>query len=214
MYGPGLIGASLYGFLNYSAMGMFGFFSLGITGWITQKHKFYLGLCILLLILAASIDFFQKFSTMKIAIALTLPVLAGACSFFYFKQSQMLTKKVNLTATQILSFRFYLTIMMITVFLPHNNFTNYLNKSNMLYLILLSFLSLIIPLYFLQKALEKITAEQNAIIISLSPILTGILEEIIFKNFDFYYIVIYLSYSFILAFSYLISKYNTVQNKH
>lgn len=206
MIGPGLIGASLFSFLNYASMGMFGFLSLGIGNANKDRLKLYFGLSVLLLMFIVMIADLRGSFSIKVMLGFFLPILGGACSFIYFKQSQALSKVAQFSATQVLAVRFYLTIIVLCIIVPPHSFSIYFTINNLGQLFILALLSLIVPLYFLQKALEKITSEQNAIIISLCPVMTAILQELVFKNVDLKFIIIYLLYSMIVAFSYVVNK--------
>lgn len=167
--------------------------------------KLLCGIALFFVIIAAILLTFSSFST-AVLLGVLVAFLGGTSSFVYFKQSQALIKKVPLSSTQILAVRFYLSIIVIFIFMPKQDFVKYLTLYNSFYLILLAFLSLIIPLYFQQKALERISSEQNAIIMSLTPVVTAFIEEAIFKNVDFQFLAVYILYTLIIAASYLFNR--------
>jgi hypothetical protein len=206
MIAPGLIGASLTNFLYFSWLGMLGFLSLSFQDWQKNHTKFYFALCFLSLIILNICFEIQHTFSKEVICGILLSFIGGTSSFVYFKQSQALAKNTSFSATQILAVRFYLTIIVLSVILPKGSFALYFTLNNLMSLILLAFLSLIIPLYLSQKALEKITAEQHAIINSLCPVITGILQEIIFKDLKMEQMIIYILYSVTIAGSYFISK--------
>jgi drug/metabolite transporter (DMT)-like permease len=207
MIGPGKIGASSFNFLYFAWLGTLGFVSLSFQDWKKNRMKFYFGLSILLLIVANIFLELQESFTSDTGLGIFLALAGGTSSFVYFKASQAFTKKTHLSATQILSVRFYLSIIVLFIILPKHNVSEYLSLNNSLSLVLLAFCSLIIPLYFSQKALEKITSEQHAIINSLCPAVTGVLQEIIFNDLKVEQMVIYLLYSGVIGFSYLMSRF-------
>ena len=208
MISPGLIGASLFNFVYYAWLGALGFLSLSFQDWNKNKIKFYFALCLLALV-AINIFFVldHNFSR-NIILGILLSLIGGISSFVYFKQSQALIKAMRFSATQILAVRFYLTIIVLLIILPKHNIVHYFTLSNLVSLIVLAALSLIIPLYFSQKALEHISSEQHAIINSLCPILTGIIQEVTFKDLAVEQIIIYVVYSLIMAGVYFINRYS------
>lgn len=208
MIGPGKIGASLFNFIYFAWLGMLGFMMLSLKNWQEYRIKFYFGLCLLLLIVANV--FFELHSSFSYdaLYGIVMALLGGTASFIYFKQSQALAKNANLTATQVLAVRFYLAIIILSLIVPKNQIHDYLTLSNSFSLVLLAFFSLIIPLYFSQKALEKITSEQHAIINSSCPIVTGILQQIVFNDIKSEQMVIYFLYTLAIACFYFISKYS------
>jgi hypothetical protein len=208
MIGPGEIGASLFNFIYFAWLGMLGFMLLSFQDWKKNRTKFYFGLCLFLLIVANVLFELQASFSYKSIYGISLALIGGTFSFIYFKQSQSLANKAQLAATQVLAVRFYLAIVVLMSILPKHDLVNYFTISNSFNLVLLAFVSLIIPLYFSQKALEKITSEQHAIINSLCPIVTGILQEIFFKDLRVDQMAVYFLYAFAISCFYFINEYN------
>jgi len=208
MIGPGIIGASSFNFLYFSWLGMLGFISLSAKDWQKNYSNFYFSICLIILIFANIFVEFQKSFANEAIIGILLAIMGGTSSFVYFKISQAFAKKTHLSATQILAVRFYLAIFVLIIFIPKHNISDHFTLNSTLSLALLAFCSLIIPLYFSQKALEKITSEQHAIINSLCPAITGILQEIFFRDIRIEQIAIYLIYSISIAIFHFANKYN------
>lgn len=110
---------------------------------------------------------------------------------------------MNLPATQILAVRFYLTIPVAFFLIPPHSFVNHFTVNDLGSVTLLAFVSMIIPLYFSQKALEVISSELNAIIMSLCPALSGALQEILFHDVKLEEGIIYIVYALVLSVFYL-----------
>lgn len=208
MIGPGVLGASLFNFIYFAWLGMLGFISLSLQNWPENRNKVYFGIC--LLILNSINVFFELRSALSYSVicGIVLSLAGGTASFVYFKQSQALAKKAHLSATQVLAVRFYLSILAILIFLPKHHIAHYFTWINLINFIVLAFFSLIIPLYFSQKALEKITSEQHAIINSLCPLITGIVQEMIFNDVKKEQMVIYFAYFLAILSFYYINKYS------
>jgi len=206
MIGPGKIGASFFNFIYFSWLGTLGFLSLGLQNGI-HKRQFYFAACLFALILTNIFLELNNSFSLSALTGIALALIGGTSSFIYFRKSQSLAKNANLSATQVLAVRFYLSIVMIFIFLPKHLLNEHLTPINSLNLMLLAFFSLIIPLYFSQKALEKITPEQHAIINSLCPLITGVLQEITFNDLRNDQLIIYLLYSMLIASFYFINQY-------
>ena len=97
--------------------------------------------------------------------------------------------------------------------LPKTQLHIFLTTKNLLEVAVLAILTMIVPLFFQQKALEKITVEQNSIIMSLTPIVTGLLQELVFKNLSLIYIVIYLTYAALVFLSYILKNRKPLEMK-
>lgn len=208
MIGPGQIGASLFNFIYFAWLGMLGFIMLSLKDWKEYYTKFYFGLSLfLLIVINVFLELHSSFSY-KTLCGIFLALLGGTFSFIYFKQSQTLAKNAHLSATQVLAVRFYLSVFVLLLILPKHSIQNYVTLTNLIYLFLLAVFSLIIPLYFSQKALEKITSEQHAIINSLCPIVTGILQKIVFNDIKTNQMAVYVLYTLAIISFYFITKYN------
>ena len=203
--GPGLIGASLYIFLYFTWLGMLGFFSLCYIDWKKNEVKFYFGLATVILISLTIWSELRMHLSHTMILGILLSFIGGTSAFVYFKQSQLIMKRAQLSATQILAVRFYLTIIVALILIPHGTFSLDFTGVNLLEITVLAILALIAPLFFQQKALEKITAEQNAIIMSLTPAVTACIQELIFKNVSTWHIFIYGSYTFLVLLSYVVN---------
>jgi len=208
MVGPGKIGASLFNFIYFAWLGMLGFLMLSFKNWEKYRIKFYFGICLFILIIANVLLELHSSFSYDALYGIAMALLGGTASFIYFKQSQNLAKKANLSATQVLAVRFYLSIIILVFIIPKHSIENYLTLSNSISLILLTLFSLIIPLYFSQKALEKITSEQHAIINSSCPIITGIIQEILFNDLKSEQMIIYFLYMLSISCFYFINKYS------
>lgn len=201
MYGPELVGASLFNFLFFGCIGILGFSSTFLKTYKESKSLLYIVLGILILIASAIYIELHILLNVHNLLGIFLPLFGGIVSFIYFKQSQLLMKKTQLSATQILAVRFYFTIIISFATIPGEHFYPYLTIKNLSEIIVFAFLTMIIQLYFVQKALEKISTEKNSIIISLTPGITGLFQEAVFGNVTWPYIIIYFLYVFLIVLS-------------
>lgn len=200
---PGLIGASMSNFLYFAWQGMIGLLILGTN----NRLKLYMGIFIGLLIIFTMMNNLYPYSKTVLE-GMLLAILGGTTGYVYCRQSQALVKKIPLKPTQILSFRFYLTIFALYTTLPKGSFIFYSSWKNYAELLLLAVLGLIVPLFFQQKALEKISSEQNAIIVSLCPVIIAFFQEIVFRDVNFRYLIIYLLYTCAIALPYIAANLN------
>ena len=203
MSAPGMIGAAVYNFIYFSWLGALGFFFLGFSNKRANWRAIITGLALVILIIILLIDYLDTHtysSTQMLGVALSL--IGGTTSFIYFKQSQLLTSRTNLSATQILATRYYLTIIAMIAITPFHGVSHNLTIYNSFLLVLLAIISLIAPLYCIQKALDHVSPERNAIYVSLTPIVTAFLQEAVFHNVNFDYLIIYILYAIVMGVSY------------
>lgn len=206
--GPGLLGAASFRFCYFSWLGVIGFSS----AFLGQKHAktqnlISAALTIILILILVYTQLYEHLSQSTLA-GFVLAFIGGTTTFVYFKQSKILLKRTKLSSSQILSVRFYLCIIVFLPLLFVNHASQYLNIENISLLFLSATLSLIIPLYCVQKALTQISSEQNAIIISSAPLLTAFIQELVFSKIPAGYLLIYIAYSLILGVNYYLKHKN------
>ncbi len=207
---PGLIGASLYTFIYFAWLGTLGFFSFYLIDKIKSRIKCYFGIATLLLIIAAIFDKIIINDSLQVLLGIVLSIIGGTTMFVYFKQSQAIMRRAQLSATQILAVRFYLTVSLAFSFIPRGSFALHFTPIKLFEIAILATLNLIIPLFFQQKALEKITAEQNAIFVSLTPAFTGLIQWLIFREVTLHQFIFYMSYACVIIGSYFAPRYNNI----
>lgn len=201
MNAPGLIGAALYNFIYFTWLGALGFLFLSFS----QKHgtlkHLCAGICSLFLIAILLTDFFYQHGvSLKELLGIFLSIVGGTTSFIYFKQTQALTQRTSLSASQVLATRYFLTIFLMIALLPLHHQNVPLSFTTICWLVVLAFISLIAPLYCIQKALEKISSEHNAIYVSLTPIVTALIQEVVFHDVNFHYLIVYGLYTLMMVF--------------
>lgn len=205
MTGPGLIGASSYQFAYFSWLGALGFLSKAIQSSEHRPVNLIAGIGTIFLITVTMLSLIlQNHITIWFAVGLLMPLVGGTSSFIYFKQTQLFTQRINLKPTQVLAVRFYLAIICLIIIAPLVTPTEVITLKNFGWLTLLAFASLIAPLYCVQKALSLISSEQNAIILSLTPINTAFLQELVFRDVEWSHLAIYLLYSLLLFTTYVL----------
>jgi hypothetical protein len=199
IFGPGLIGASFFNFIYFALLGILGFLFTSLKDFNKNKNKFYLGVTISLLLAFSIIFFLTKNFDLNKVIGILLALLGGVGSFVYFKQSQIFMRKTNFSASQVLAVRFYLAIFLLSFLSPFRQTITTLHFNQWLDLLMLTLATFIIPLYFSQKALEKISAETHAIINSFCPLITGVFQWVFFRDLAVFNIIIYFLYAFLIS---------------
>lgn len=100
-----------------------------------------------------------------------LGAIAGGAFYSYIANSAKLSMLGGLNSLQVLSTRFWLLWLIAFILVPKVNlWSNIYNNLNLL--VPISFASLIIPIYFNQRAIQKLGAELTAVFIGLVPPVT------------------------------------------
>jgi len=140
--------------------------------------------------------FDQKLYWMSLALT-ALSSLSAAAYFIWSKRAQ---DKLSLNPTQILSIRFYLLVTVSAVcillqshFSMTGGFVHFYGK-----IILLSLLTSIIPLFFLQKSIQKIGAVKTSFFMPMTPIFTFLLVMLTHGKINFSTILVLLLLTLLL----------------
>lgn len=138
---------------------------------------------------------------------LSLAIISGVFSAIYIHYSQKLQKKFNFITLDFLCIRFYFVIVISFYFLSvsgnHITVNSILNK--WYDFIFVSILTVIIPLYSLQKAILKLGSLQVSYLITFTPIVAYLLQ--IFTGFQFNIIIFG---TILIMSSLLIQYYRTI----
>lgn len=173
IYGPTLISPSLFILLGFSLSCLLGIF----FNYLKEK-KWYLlvsGLGILIFSSWITIDYLNHFISNHVFVGMGLGLLSGLFFFIYSKQSHQLSNTSQLTTTQILAVRFWLTLLLCALLLPTSPL-HYLDIHSWMYILLICIVSLILPIFLLLKGILKIGAEKSSIICGLIPAITYVVQ--------------------------------------
>jgi hypothetical protein len=138
-----------------------------------------------------------------------LGIIGGIFSYLYRRQSYIFSQKTGLKATQVLAIRFY-GVLLITGFLTSHDWLQ-VNLRILLSMLLLSFIVFIIPIFFNQKGITQIGAEQHSIISATCPAFTYLVEAIHKGNWSNSILLIGLIASFLLMLPYFYNYLRTLR---
>jgi hypothetical protein len=206
IYAPPMIDAPQYVFIFFSTGGILGTLAL-LTQRATRNIALLvstLGICTLLiyeLYLALFIE-----ATPRIILGTLLTVIGGIMSFLCATVSAEFMKKASLSATQSLSVRFYMTLLICLIMVAFSGPLPTLSYSDGTMILAITFVSLIIPLYLVQKAIENVGPVVNSIIISTTPLATALLESAYKQHLDWNDIERYALYSFFASIPFIYAR--------
>lgn len=203
-YGPAYLGASTYIFLFFSLLGIIGMASLIAKNPKTSHWLDYLSLVgVSLVVIAFIIYLFLQGMTIKKWIGLVLGFIGPIGSYFYAKQNLAFIKLTHLKGSQVLAVRVILPFLISLGLLVIDHSASGGFKENALPVFFISILSLILPVYLYQKALEQLGVQKNAIIASTVPFVTALIESVYFHHVDWPNMVVCSLYTFFTLLSYL-----------
>lgn len=205
-YAPSIIGASLYTFIFFAMMGILGKSAL----YRKDQHKKIISLLSLiglgtLLSAVILVSLYLNFSWQEIE-GISISLFGSYMGFLYSRQSAQFAKKAVMTASGILAVRFYLAIPISFALLPMHS--EIALGTHPFLITAIGVFCLILPAYLSQKGIEKAGADTNAMIISVTPFFTGILQYLYFKNIAWQYFVIYSLYVVIIAMPMCVKLFN------
>ncbi|MED7788450.1 hypothetical protein [Francisella sp. 19X1-34] len=141
---------------------------------------------ILIVVIIFFIEFYNQIHIVEGGV---ISLIGGTATYFYFKESETLNKKYNFSSLDVLCIRFYLLVIisMVFVFLDSNVI---FNIEQIPYMIILSILTLILPLYLAQIGISKIGAMNHSFFITFMPFLTFISEDLVFHNLSWQVLIL------------------------
>lgn len=195
-YVPPMIGASLYTFIFFSLLGCLGKGMLYLKSPQKTKISLYSLIGLSGLLVTVILISLYLYPTQQEVEGIGLSIFGSIMGFIYAKQSAQFATKTHLSASSVLAVRFYLTIPISFVLLPAQDHLLF-GSAHPIFVIAVAIFCLIVPAYFSQKGIEKAGPEMNAVIISVTPFFTAILQSLYFKNIAWPYFVIYSTYVFV-----------------
>ena len=202
--------ATVYGIVYAgAAVFIFVFFAtIGLSAYLveyTQQYKkrllFSIVLIIILLIIMTALHVHPPRASAKLK-GILLGILGGAVGYYYLRLSGRLMQKTKMRATQVLAIRFYLTIILGYFLIPADAITD-LTINNIGFIFVIICFNLIIPLYFMQKAVGAVGSEFTALLISCTPLMTAVMETLILQKVPRFDFIIYLVYALIVGIPYI-----------
>lgn len=164
------------------------FISLAILGFIRLflKKKNYVDLySISLLIISLAFLYYSYTGRagLDLNLGIILGVLAGIAFFIYIVSSIKFAHKQNLATLQILACRFWILFIGSCIYTPWQELAQ-LSGYDLVLLIIASFTTLIIPVYFNQQAINKLGAARTSIVTGLVPPVTFVFYSVFNHSFN------------------------------
>lgn len=138
-----------------------------------------IGLLALSLILLGCI--YETGSKKSLILGVVYGFISGACFYVYIVASTELTGKRGMTSIQILALRFWALFIGAAVFLP--NGSTWIILDNIKKLSSLSVCSAVIPIFFSQRAIDKLGPAIASILFCFVPPLTYVFYAFVDKKF-------------------------------
>ena len=199
-YSVYFVGPFSYLFIFFSTAAVFGFFFKLNESELLRWPRL-ISLVTIILIIVGYILYVENHSRENYIFGDILALLSGSMSYAYSKSSFVFSKKTHLTATQILSVRFFALLIfgvLLCLFAPQTAIR--FDLDIIWRVILLAALAFILPLYFFQKAILKIGPEGQTIFNALTPAVTYLLVFILQKEFHFFQFLTSIFLAFMLVF--------------
>ncbi|MFN8771053.1 MAG: EamA family transporter [Neisseriaceae bacterium] len=176
----------------FIAMGTI-FITLAILGFInlfktTHKVSYLFSICILFFCMVLLAVFYNIVNYSHKYLGISFGILAGISFYFYIVYSNKLSKKANMNPIQILSLRFWALFIGSIFFLPDS--TMFIIRCKFIELVTISIFSLVIPIFFNQRALQKLGPDRASVFFCLVPPTTYIFYSIFNNTFIFINILI------------------------
>ncbi len=171
------LGASVYNIFYFSITAILA----SVLG-LDKKKSLHILLLFLVLVLGA---FILKLSIMGVAISF----LGGIAGFCYRKVSFALSKKADLTSSQVLSVRFWALWCVLLFVAPITYIPHYLDMHAFSLILLVAFLSFILQNWLNQQGLIKAGVKKSTLILSWTPLATLACQFIVQRDLHLNWLV-------------------------
>lgn len=205
IYSPIYLGASLYTFIFFAISGILGTAARYHQGTHRSIHFLISMIGLLMLVLMVTV---MNLNSSQNDLGIFLAFIGGIAGFIYSMKSSAFMKSSQLSASQVLAVRFYLTMLACCFFIPAHAYSQF-NLQNVAMAFMISLFCLIIPLYFVQKGIEMAGPERNAIIASTVPLIACVFEQTYYHHTNTTIFIICILYSLFTCWPYLMLTMNT-----
>lgn len=173
-----LIGGSAYNSLFFVCSGIFG------SLLDKSREQRIVGVLLIVLVVAyiGILCLENDGNVMNILIGVGYGLIGGICGFIYAKCSHIFAVQTGLSTLQILAVRFNLMLICLMFFI-RPELVQWLSIKSILYMLFLSLVSNVLPVYFFQRGIIASGPEKNAIAIAFVPVLTMVIGVMIDSEF-------------------------------
>jgi len=200
VYGIVYAGAAVFVFVFFATMGL----TARLIEYMQQHKKrllFSITTIIILLVIMVVFHVQPPLATSKLK-GISLGLLGGVVAYYYLRLSGQFMKKTEMRATQVLAIRFYFAVIFGYFFIPAEAISD-LTPANIGFIFVIICLNLIIPLYFMQKAVGKAGSELTAILISCTPLMTAVMEILVLQKVPHLDFLIYFIYVLVVSIPFI-----------
>jgi len=169
--------------------------------------KFFVLLINLLLFYVVSSFYYTSW---KFIAMVSICLISGISGYGYLRTSGVFNKH-NFTASQLLMVRFWSLWLVSLVAVLYMHYLGSISAKYLLDGLIVAVLTLIVPLYYVQKAVEKIGANLTSLWMGFTPFITFIGEKIMLRDNFGYTGYFALSLTIILSVFYTIHHYQSKQ---
>ncbi|MCC2625707.1 MAG: hypothetical protein K0R14_1580 [Burkholderiales bacterium] len=145
---------------------------------------------------------------------LILGCISGVTTYYYAVFSNKYSKENNFSSSQMLALRFWPLIIGLGCFILFRHITFTFTWHITFILLIISFLALIIPVYFLQKAIITIKTNSLSVILAITPVITFFIYSISIKKLNLTNLVVCLVITTTLCISRIIPIILSHRRKH
>ncbi|WP_150468360.1 hypothetical protein [Francisella sp. SYW-9] len=142
--------------------------------------------------------------------------VSGLSGYIYCKSSYAISRKMNLNSRDILSIRFYPTILIIIGICAFNYYSgglynsSFISFKSILVFIIIAFTTFILPVLLFQSIILKIGAEKAVYILSLVPLSAMLMDGIFMREWYLSVIIICLVLIVFLNYRSIIALLNKI----
>ncbi len=168
-YGIAIGGATFFNLIYFASGGLFATIFSNI-----KSHKLKIGALVIFITLA----YLTKANIFGFALAFS----GGFIGFIYSKFSKDLHDQLGFSANEVLAIRFWLLFIILIIITPKHDFIEFSSFSNIGFIIIVAFLSMIIQVWLAQQGVVHSGVQINQYILTLTPFATFLAQGTILNQ--------------------------------
>lgn len=175
IYAPSAADPFIYLAANFISQAIFGYVHVFIK---TKSKTSLLSMIALVICLIILYNNYEILDGRSIDVGMLLGGISGLMGYVYAIFSGKMHQRTDLSSTQILAVRFWFLVIGLGIFIGYNYQLIHLSLTNFFITIGMAFITLIIPIYFLQQTIKKNGAQVMAKMAARVPLVVFVLYSL------------------------------------
>lgn len=200
IFAPNLSDPFIYLALYFMVLALVGFIFMEKNNRLDRLVHYLCAMSLILLIVI--VGFYYNIKENKnITAGMLLGIFGGITAYLYAHSSNKLATRNHLLPTQVLAVRFLPLVLALISWLLLNHMEITLSISESLILLVMAIVTLVIPIYFLQAAINKLGVTKYSIFVAITPGITFVIYSLTLKRLSVHNLILAVAVTTVLFMS-------------